>query len=332
MKKSIILSAAMFIGTLAFGQQEFQNSQYLQNLYVLNPAASGLTDNVDINLSYRQQWSGFQGAPETYYISANGLLGKGSMGANKIFALRTSDPYISSDDKNVETDADGTVQDRKVRHALGGMLLIDKAGHFRKNMGAVSYAIHLPLTAKMNLSFGLKAGLNNIIIDPAAAGALANDASLANYATLGNNSDNVFDVNAGLMVYTDKFYAGYSTGQLFQNKIAFNDTTTDGSLAMHHYVLAAYRFEAGEKWGITPGALLRATQGSANVDVTLKADYMRKFWAGVSVRPGDAIVGLLGLRITNFINLGYSYDITTSDISTVSSGSHEFVLNFMLNK
>jgi len=330
MKKSLLITAAMFSGILAFAQQEFQPSQYLQNLYVLNPASSGLTDYVDVNLSARQQWVGFDGAPKTYYITANSLLGRGGMGGNKMFALRVSDPYISTD--NRETDIDDNTN-RKLRHAIGGSFMVDIAGAFRKNTGGLTYAVHVPMTEKLNLSAGIKASINNLVFDPIKAKTLdPSDATYNAFSTSGYNT-NYFDANFGLMLYSDKFYVGYSTGNLFQNDINLSDVASNSKLAMHHFISAAYRFDLGDNFGLTPATLIRLVKNSPGaVDLTAKADYQRRFWLGFSLRPQDAFVTFLGLRVTNSINLGYSYDYTTSTINKVSGGSHEIVLNLMLGK
>jgi type IX secretion system PorP/SprF family membrane protein len=332
MKKSLSILAALFCGTLAFGQQDPQSSQYLQNIYVINPAASGLTDYVDINLSYRQQWAGFEGAPQTYYISGNSLLGRGGMGSNKIFALRVSDPYISLDDKEVNVDNEGTVVNRKLRHAVGASLIVDKAGAFRRNFGAVSYAIHLPLAEKLNLSAGLKVGLNNYIVDPSLLVTQSgSDATVSNFNS--DNTANELDVNIGFLFYGDKFYAGYSSGQLLGNDLEFGPIPGRAKAQAHHYLIGAYRFELSDKVGLTPSTLVKITNAApTTVDLTAKVDLERKFWLGFSYRNQDAFVTMLGVRVGNYLNVGYSYDITTSDLNKVSNGSHEFVVNIMLGK
>ncbi len=332
MKKSLLITAAMFCGVVAFAQQQFQPSQYLQNIYVLNPAASGLTDYVDVNLSYRQQWAGFNGAPQTYYITGTSLIGKGGMGSNRIFALRTSDPYISTDDNEVDVDKDGAVVNRKVRHAIGASFMVDKAGAFRTNSGGLSYALHLPMSEKVNLSAGVKVNYNQLVFDQNLAKTLNPDQALNNVGN-GTVSNGYVDANFGLLLYGDNFYAGYSTGNLFQNKLDLNNITTDQStLKMHHYISGAYRFALSESLGLTPATLIKITSAPVSFDATLKLDLQRKFWLGASVRPGDAVVAFLGVRVNNTFNIGYSYDYTTSKINKVSNGSHEFVLNIMLGK
>lgn len=321
----------MFCGVLAFAQQEFQPSQYLQNIYVLNPAASGLTDFVDVNLSYRQQWAGFEDAPQTYYITGNSLIGKGGMGSNRIFALRVSDPYISTDDNEVEVDNNGATVNRKVRHAVGASFMVDKAGAFRKNTGGLTYAVHVPISEKVNFSAGIKASLNNLVYDRTKGKTLNDDATYNNY--LGGNAPNYVDGNVGLLLYGDNFYAGYSTGNLFQNDIRIGDVATKSSLTLHHYISGAYRFALSENVGLTPATLVKFTAGApVSFDATAKLDLQRKFWLGFSLRPTDAFVTFIGVRVNNLFNIGYSYDYTLSNIAKVSNGSHEFVLNIMLGK
>jgi type IX secretion system PorP/SprF family membrane protein len=55
--------------------QQLQNEIfYNQNLFTMNPAAAGNRGNLEITSTYRDQWSGFKGAPETSKISAHALM------------------------------------------------------------------------------------------------------------------------------------------------------------------------------------------------------------------------------------------------------------------
>ena len=62
-------------------------------------------------------------------------------------------------------------------------------------------------------------------------------------------------------------------------------------------------------------------------------------WAGVSWRPGDAVSPVAGIQYRvikkeqisyseQFFRVGYSYDVTTSELQTYSSGSHEVFLSY----
>jgi hypothetical protein len=69
----------------------------------------------------------------------------------------------------------------------------------------------------------------------------------------------------------------------------------------------------------------------ASVDVNLKLAYKDRFWVGGSYRKDDAFAGMAGFNVGSFMNIGYSYDLTTSGLNTVSNGSHEIVLGIFLN-
>ena len=53
---------------------------------------------------------------------------------------------------------------------------------------------------------------------------------------------------------------------------------------------------------------------------------------GYSENTADAVAIIGGLKLSEKIKLYYSYDLILSDINTVSTGSHEIMLNYNLNK
>jgi len=50
----------------AAGQQLPLFSQYIMNGFILNPAMAGYDGYTSVNTTVRQQWLGFEGAPQTY--------------------------------------------------------------------------------------------------------------------------------------------------------------------------------------------------------------------------------------------------------------------------
>jgi type IX secretion system PorP/SprF family membrane protein len=56
-------------------QQDPQYTQYMYNMNVVNPAYAGSKESLSITALYRNQWSGFDGAPETFTFSAHSPLG-----------------------------------------------------------------------------------------------------------------------------------------------------------------------------------------------------------------------------------------------------------------
>lgn len=326
--KRLLTISAVLLSAMAFGQQEFQTSQYQQNMYLINPAAAGIKDYIDVNLGFRQQWTGFDGAPKTYYLSANSLLGKKSLGGNEMFSLRISDPSLTLREGKASVDSE-----RSLRHAVGGYFVADEFGAFKTQTGAVSYALHLPVSEATTVSFGLKGKVRNSSFDQTKVNFDGRDqnSDFQNF-TNGNNNNTFFDAGAGLFLYHNKFFVGYSLDNLFNRDLGFGEAS-EAKFAGHHYLTGGYRFDLSEKVGFTPSTLLRMTSGAPlSIDLSGRVDINNKFWGAISVRPEDAVIFMAGFSIAKNLNIGYSYDATTSDINTRGNGSHEFILNIMLDK
>jgi type IX secretion system PorP/SprF family membrane protein len=324
--KRILALSTLALSSIAFGQQSFHSSQYTQNMYLLNPAAAGLSNNIDVNLGHRSQWTNFDNAPSTYYLSANALLGKPQTNEN-IFSLRISEPTITTGNNKVAASTDG-----KVKHAIGGVFFSDKAGAFNRTSGAASYTIHIPVGKKSSLAAGVRLGVNNTAFDRELAGVRdQNDQFFTDFAN-GNASVSKLDGSIGLMYYTPKFYLGYALDQMFGNTLDFSDDA-EAQLVSHHLINAGLRLQLNENIGVTPSTMVRLTAGAPpSYDINAKIDYKNNFFVGVGVRPSDAIILQAGIRVNENIKFGYSYDLTTSDVSTVSGGTHEVVLGIAISK
>ena len=77
MKKIYLIS--FLLGIMLFheanAQQDPQYTQYMYNMNVVNPAYAGSKESLSITALYRNQWSGFDGAPETFTFSAHSPFG-----------------------------------------------------------------------------------------------------------------------------------------------------------------------------------------------------------------------------------------------------------------
>lgn len=96
-------------------------SQYFQNQYLGNPAMAGISEGIQVNLAFRQQWGSIPGAPSTQAITADYRLN------NKV--------------------------------GLGINLYNDEAGLLKRTRTTGTYAYHLPLINEdQYLHFGLSLG------------------------------------------------------------------------------------------------------------------------------------------------------------------------------
>lgn len=78
MKKPHVLAflfAISFFANLT-AQQDPQYTQYMYNLAVINPAYAGSKNYLEVTSLYRNQWSGFKGAPKTITVSGHSAIGQ----------------------------------------------------------------------------------------------------------------------------------------------------------------------------------------------------------------------------------------------------------------
>ena len=68
MMQKLVFLITVLLTSVAYAQQVPQYSQYNRNQYMVNPAAAGVYDFVDITIGGRMQWLGFENAPKTSYL------------------------------------------------------------------------------------------------------------------------------------------------------------------------------------------------------------------------------------------------------------------------
>ncbi|MEM9024388.1 MAG: type IX secretion system membrane protein PorP/SprF [Bacteroidota bacterium] len=310
----------------AHGQQLGQFSQYMQNMYVLNPAAAGVNHQTDINLSYRRQWTGIENAPTVYYVTASTPLGKEYKKPNyRASSTRISRPQNFKD----------IVTRRKAYHGVGGMVAMHEVGAFKKTFGNLSYAVHVPFSKTFTMGFGASAGLSNHSFDQSKFDVNEPlDLTYVNFIS-GGTSTTVLDINFGMIGYTESFYFGYSAAQLLQNDLSFGENPDDLETAidLHHYIITGYRKPLNANYTITPSILFKyASPSPASFDLNVKVDYQDRIWGAFSYRHNAALVLLVGASFNNKLRFGYSYDYSISSLRDFNSGSHEIFLGLMLNK
>lgn len=310
LKKYIIAGILLLSGQWVFGQQLPQFSQYMQNMYVLNPAASSLFTDVDINMGFRQQWAGFDGAPQTYYVSGTVNLGKKPQTSGYLYSIPISHREMLN----------RQITERYAKHVVGGMAAIDQYGAFKRSSIMASYSYQMPLGDTYWLSvgtslgwYGLNFAQNDVVLEN------INDNTYNDFIANGSQS-NLFDINGGVYVYSERAFVGYSIYQIGQNEINLGNADSpvnlsDAKLKIHQFATVGYKFPVSENLDLTPSVMFKM-MGAAplSFDINLKADLYQKFWLGFSYRNEDAVSLLVGLNISDWMKFGYAYDYVTSEI------------------
>jgi len=326
MKRILLILLGVFACTqIISAQQKPQYTQYVFNNLLLNPAVTGIENYTDVKAGYRSQWTGLQGAPVTSYLTIDFPLGDNFLqgdatafpaegGVNPSSRLYTQN-YMAAEP----------------HHGLGLNIVSDVAGPINTTNIDIDYAYHLGLTDRLNLAVGVGAGFNHISLNTAEITLEnPNDPAITN----GNNSQWKPDLNTGIWLYSSDYYFGASVQQILPQNLYFSSThSADPSKTVPQYfVTGGVKFFLNDDITLLPSFLIKEINPvPLTYDINAKLSFQDKFWIGGSYRHGDSFGVLAGLNISSFINVGYSYDITTSALNTVSNGTHEIVISLLLN-
>jgi type IX secretion system PorP/SprF family membrane protein len=139
------------------------------------------------------------------------------------------------------------------------------------------------------------------------------------------------NLNAGIALYGNNLFIGYSMHHFVRERISPDNFTEAGVNGLYHFVLGGINIPVGLEWMLQPSALLKVNgENRAVLDVAGKMKYRELLWGGLSYRHEDAIGFLFGFVIAEKVFINYSYDFHTNAMRKYSSGSHEFVLGFRL--
>lgn len=304
-----LLVLALGAGRAGQAQQLAQYSQYMNNNYVLNPAVAGTEDYIDLKFSYRTQWVGLEGAPRTFYASGNSSLG----------------PQANQPGHSLRAW-------RKGFHAIGGIVYSDVTGPTSRTGLYGSYTYNLPLTRTIRLALGASVGMQQFAVD-------GSQLRFHNTGTIATSqSSRVPDATVGAWLYSPDFYVGLSSAQLLGNQldIAYSPTNQlvySNKLERHYFATAGVRLRLSDDLTLVPSVLAKyMSPAPTSVDLNAKLRYRDVLWAGASWRVRDAVVALVGVNVSPVVAISYSYDATTSALSSYQYGSHEVLLSLKLNK
>ncbi|MBC5772955.1 type IX secretion system membrane protein PorP/SprF [Pontibacter sp. KCTC 32443] len=325
MQRLLALGFVLLLASQAMAQQKPQYTQYSNNNYLLNPAISGIENYADLKLGTRQQWSGLEGAPQTYYATFH-------MPINKDMTASYRGGRMGSAAKEETTKKPNRYRRIRPHHGIGAMAASTKTGPLKRGSLSFSYAYHQPLTKSLRVAAGVAPGLIQYSLDPGTVNtAQGNDPAIYD----GRVNETKFDLNMGLWLYSYNFYVGVSGAQLVPSKRKYiNDGTpqgSDGSLQQHYFATAAYRFDVMSGLAVIPSVMVKMAQPSpVSFDVSGKVLYADRIWAGAAYRHNESITAMAGMNISHLFDLAYSYDASTSPLGQANAGSHEVVLGFKL--
>jgi type IX secretion system PorP/SprF family membrane protein len=274
-------------------QQAVQYSQFMLNDYVQNPAVAGSNKGLLIMVGRRTQWRGFAYAPESNFASITKDYGKKGY--------------------------------RRYWHGVGAYVEQDKFGIFSTKSAYASYAIHLKLSAKYYLSFGIAGGIKSVALSPVFD---ANDPALL------ARSQKVLlpDFTPGLYLYSKKISIGISLKNIYKNalKQGSKEIGTNGRLAPTLFFSLNRKYRSsGYDFVFVPGINVQSNfLGIPSAQANFMAYYRQRVGLGVSYRAHDAVSAIIQIRILKNVLVGFAYDYTVSKFRAANANSMEFMMGF----
>jgi len=324
--KKIILSCLVVITIQTYAQQKPHYTQYILNQYILNPALTGIENYTDIKASHRHQWAGIQDAPVTTYVTIHAPINK-----KDYRTTATSFDVPGENPRGKRYWEEYTAAEP--HHGIGLQVINDRTGPLNYFSAYATYAYHIGISARTSLAAGFGAGITNISLntDKLNFGTVQIDPAVYNNGIINTIKP---DFMAGVYLYSADYFVGLSAQQIIPQKISFADKTvktTNGKIVPHVFATAGYRFLIGEDFNLIPSVMVKYIEPlPTQIDINAKLQYLDKIWIGASYRHEDGFAGMVGLNISSKINVGYSYDYTTSALNIVSKGSHEIIVGFLI--
>lgn len=277
----------------AFAQQTAQYTQYVMNMFAINPAVAGSKDCIDVRLGYRQQWVGFDGAPTTGWATVNSVIGskKGGFHAN--------------------------------RHGIGAFVESDNTGPLGYTTVQFAYAYHIQMKKDVYMSLGMFAGVRQEKFSLGDANVTDNN----DPALTGSSSVFVYpDLTPGIWMYGKSTWGGLSIQQFLGNKV--KDIGLDTRLQRQFIFSVGHRYRMNKNFSVVPSGLFKLSPGAPlAMDLNVMMEYRRKLGLGLTYRNQDAVAFMLKVPFLKYFALGYSYDVTTSRLRVGGANTHEIMLS-----
>ncbi len=295
MKKIIPLIIFAF-HFFAYSQQDPQYTQYMYNLSVINPAyATNDLDVINLGAMNRSQWISTIGAPKTYTFFAHAPLSE------------------------------------KIQVGLSFVTDNIGDGILKENNVYADFAYVLQVSETQKLSLGLKTGFTNFQTN--FNGFKLPDGLLSNDNAFTNQNRTLLNFGVGAFFFSDNYYIGFSTPNFLRNKQIEQKQGQNilGTEEIHYFITGGYVYELSDTFKFKPSIMAKAVKGSPIVlDTSLNVLFNNKFEAGVSYRINDSFSGMINVRATDNLRIGYAYDYTTTNLGNFNSGTHEIMLLFDL--
>ncbi len=318
MKKYLLTTAFSALTALAMAQDP-QFTQFYANPLYHNPAFAGSAHKGRVIGNYRNQWPTIPGAFVTYSASVDNYFRKYNSGAGLILT------------------ADRTGSGRLVSLGAGAQ-----------------YAYELPLSRTFAVRAGFEFGMkqrsldyNSLIWRDQLNPNGQNSPGTGDQTRFRPHNAAAFDASSGLLLYSKRFWTGFSAMHLNQPNVSL--------IAETNRILTRFVFTSGYNIplssarsgmhnnhevvkSLTPAVLYKRQGNFQQLDagayLNIQPLVIGAWYRGIPVLKTptgglsqDAVAILIGLK-TNMYSVGYSYDLTINQIGPGTGGAHELSISY----
>ena len=277
-------------GGRLMAQQLPQYTQYMYNTSTINPAYVNENNRMDATLSYRAQWIGIDGAPETKALTVSGIIN------NKI--------------------------------GLGVNIFKDNIGPSTEFSSNAVFSYYLNLSKKVKLSLGLNAGIDFFEVDYSKGSYYDQNDVLFSYDDYYNAlpvigaGTYIFSDNWYVGFSIPNMLINQSNVESDKNLIH-----RDNHIYFIAGYVIDVSATVKLKPSILVKTIDHAP---LTIDASLNVLFLQKFTLGASHRLKDSYSAMAGFQISKNFFMGYSYDYSISDIGNYNQGSHEIILKYLM--
>lgn len=278
-------------------------TQFYSNPVYLNPALAGSSGCPRIALNYRNQWPQLTGNYITY-AAAYDTYAKNLSGGVGIMAMH-------------DQQGQGTIQ---------------------TSMIAGTYSYYLKVNRKFRIMFGGQAAYFQKYLDwsKLTFGDMIDPRRGFIYQTgdvpRGDGSHGFFDVSAGMVGFTKNFYFGVAAHHLNRpdESMILGDSRLPIRVTGHMgaNIKLGQRGRYSSSTTLMPNVIYQYQNGFQQFNIGAYLKY-EAFTIGAWYRNRDAFIVSLGITTEKF-RIGYSYDLTVSQLGGVTGGSHEISMGINL--
>jgi len=278
-------------------------TQFYSNPVYLNPALAGSSGCPRIALNYRNQWPQLTGNYITY-AAAYDTYAKNLSGGVGIMAMH-------------DQQGQGTIQTSMIAGTYSYYLKVNRIFRIMFGGQAAYFQKYLDWS---KLTFG-------DMIDPR-RGFIYQTGDVPR----GNGSHGFFDVSAGMVGFTKNFYFGVAAHHLNRpdESMILGDSRLPIRVTGHMgaNIKLGQRGRYSSSTTLMPNVIYQYQNGFQQFNIGAYLKY-EAFTIGAWYRNRDAFIVSLGITTEKF-RIGYSYDLTVSQLGGVTGGSHEISMGINL--